>query len=401
MIKTSIKIMQRTKQLSDGTFPIVMRIIKGKKSKIISLGFSCKKEEWDGTRFTKKFKNSAKRNLVLSNYESKALTILDNCEVEGIDFSLNDFEAKFRGKENSNITVLEIWKDKISDLVKAGKTGNARAYRDTMNSFFKFESNHSLSFKEITLTKLTKYETYLRSNNNTNGGISIKMRTFRALYNDAIKKEIVSRDYYPFKDYNISALKTEGNKRALTSEELSLIKNLDTSLYPDLNHAKNLFMFSFYSRGMNFIDMLTLKWTDIQDEKIIYTRSKTKKRFVIKIIEPIELILNQYSSETSKYIFDMMPTRNLTPMQVEYHKDKVLKKFNNDLKDIAKILGIKKNITSYVARHSYATFLKMNNVSTDMISESMGHANVNVTTTYLKQFENDVIDDANNTLLDL
>ncbi len=393
--------MQRSKPLSDGTFPIVMRIIKGKKSKIISFGFSCTKEEWDGTKFTKRFKNYSKRNLVLSNYENKALTILDNYEVEGVDFSLRDFEAKFRGKENSSITVLEFWKEKVSDLVKAGKTGNARAYRDTMNSFFKFETNPSISFKEITLTKLTKYETYLRANNNTNGGISIKMRTFRALYNDAIKKEIVSRDYYPFKDYNISALKTEGNKRALTAEELSLIKNLDTSTHPELNHAKNLFMFSFYSRGMNFIDMLTLRWTDIQDEKIIYTRSKTKKRFVIKIIEPIEQILNQYPSEPSKYIFDMMPTRNLTPMQVEYHKDKVLKKFNNDLKDIAKVLGIKKKITSYVARHSYATFLKLNNVSTDMISESMGHANVNVTTTYLKQFENDVIDDANDTLLDL
>ncbi|MDF0717960.1 site-specific integrase [Muricauda sp. 334s03] len=403
---SSIKITLRNKPNKDGEYPVVMRVIKNRRSKIITIGLSCYEKDWDtkNLQFKRSAPNHVQRNRVLLKLKEKALKIIDEFYLDGIDFTLEDFENKFRGKKDkSDITVLSFWDEKVEDLIKAGKAGNARAYRDAKISFFKFESNKKIRFNEITPALLDKYETHLRSRNNTNAGISIKMRTLRALYNDAMKKNIISIQFYPFKVYKISKLKSDTVKRALTIQEMKEFKNLDTSEYPHLLDSKNYFMFSFYTRGMNYIDMMKLRWEDVHNDRIVYRRSKTGKRFIIKILEPVREILDYYKGQPSStgYIFPMLLKEKMTPMQIEHRKDKTLKKFNRDLKEIAKVQGINKNITSYVARHSYATYLKQNNVSTDKISESMGHANLQVTINYLKEFGNDVIDDANDALLDL
>lgn len=403
---TSINIILRNRPNKKGQCPIVMRVVKDRKSKLITLGLKCEPSDWDdnNNQFKRTALNYNQRNRVLLRLQEKALKIIDEFQLEDIDFTLNEFERLFRGiKTNEETTVYSFWSEKIEDLVSAGKVGNARAYRDTKNSFFKFVKNKGIGFKEITLVLLDKYETYLRSNNNANAGISIKMRTLRALYNDAMKKQVISLQHYPFKAYKISKLKSETVKRALNSQELKTFKDLDTSKYPNLLDSKNYFMFSFYTRGMNFIDMMKLRWEDVHSDKIIYTRSKTGKRFIIKILEPVQQILDYYRTlpNNTGYVFPLLLKNNMTAMQIEHRKDKTLKKFNRDLKEIASVQEIKKNITSYVARHSYATYLKQNNVSTDKISESMGHADLQVTINYLKEFGDDVIDDANETLLDL
>ena len=402
----SIKIILRNKPNKKGEYPIILRIVKNRKSKTITLGMSCFEKDWDtrNLQFKRSYPNHVQRNRVLLKLKERALKIIDEFYLEGVDFTLEEFESRFRGKKNtSDITVLSFWNEKVADLVQAGKAGNSRAYKDAKTAFFKFETNKKLRFKDITPALLDKYETYLRSRNNTNAGISIKMRTLRALYNDAINKGVVSLQHYPFKEYKISKLKSEANKRALTIEELKAFNHLDTSKHPHLLDSKNYFMFSFYTRGMNYVDMMKLRWKNIHNDKIVYKRSKTGKRFVIKILEPVQRILDYYKCQPSStgYIFPMLLEENMTPMQIEYRKDKTLKKFNTDLKEIAKAQDIDKNITSYVARHSYATYLKQKNVSTDKISESMGHANLQVTINYLKEFGNDIIDDANEKLLEL
>ncbi|MGC4041204.1 MAG: site-specific integrase [Flavobacterium sp.] len=282
-----------------------------------------------------------------------------------------------------------------------GRTGNARAYLDTKNSFFKFCKNQHLLFKEINVELLDKYETYLRVNNNSDGGIGVRMRAIRALFNDAVKKGIVNEKYYPFKIYKVSKLKGRGFKKALTREEVKKIEDLDENLYPHLTEAKHLFVFSYYTRGMNFYDIMKLRWENVIDDKIIYIRSKTKGRFIIKILPPVQEILDYYKdiNPSTRFIFPILLKEGLTPTQIENRKAKKLKKFNGDLKKIAEALKIEKTITSYVARHSMATNLKQKNVSTDIISQSMGHQNLATTSAYLKDFEDNVIDDANEMLL--
>jgi site-specific recombinase XerD len=147
--------------------------------------------------------------------------------------------------------------------------------------------------------------------------------------------------------------------------------------------------------------MMKLRWENVENDKIVYTRSKTKGRFIIKVLNPVQDILDFYSgiNNSTNYVFPILLHEGLTPMQIENRKFKTLKKFNSDLKKIAEIVGINKPVTSYVARHSFATNLKEVGVSTDVISQSMGHQNLSITTAYLKDFENNIIDDANEKLL--
>lgn len=399
----TIKIVIRDNQNKEGLCPIVLRITKERKVKIISLGMNCHKSNWDDktSQFKKSMPNHIQKNLILSNLKQKAWMIIDQFNIDDIDFTLNQFEEKFRGKEQSKITVLEFWAETVNDLKIAGRIGNARAHQDTKNSFFKFCKNQKILFKEITVELLDKYETHLRATGSNDGGIGVRMRELRALFNSAIKKGIVGEKYYPFKVYKVSKLKGKGFKKALSRAEVKMIENLDETKYPHLIEAKHLFVFSYYTRGMNFYDVMKLTWDRIIDDKIIYTRSKTKGRFIIKILKPVQDILDFYKNinTSTNFVFPILLKEELTPLQIENRKTKKIKKFNSDLKKIAQVLGIDKPLTSYVARHSFATNLKQLGVSTDIISQSMGHQNIGITSAYLKDFENDVIDDANEKLL--
>lgn len=245
----SIKIVLREKITKDGNFPVVLRIIKNRKSKLISLGFECLKKDWDeaNSQFKKSHSNYITRNRILLKHRDRALQIIDGFLMEDIDFTLNQFEEKFRGVKSSNITVSEFWLEKIQDLNLAGRTGNARAYKDVYNSFFKYSINKNLVFREITASYLDKYETYLRSNNNSDGGIGIKMRTIRALFNYAIKNGIVDEKYYPFKNFKISKFKAKGLKKALTREDIKLMEALDITSYPHLIDTRNYLVFNVSS----------------------------------------------------------------------------------------------------------------------------------------------------------
>ena len=399
----SVKILLRDKPNKNGLYPVILRITKERKIKIITLGMECYQKDWDEkeVQFKKSLSNHIQKNRVLLTLKQKAWKIIDGFNLDEVDFTLNQFEAKFRGKEQNKITVLEFWLDTISDLNLVGRTGNSRAYLDTKNSFFKFCKNQKILFKEIGVELLDKYETYLRVNGSNDGGIGVRMRAIRALYNDAIKKGVVDEKYYPFKTYKVSKLKGRGFKKALTREEVKKIEDIDENSYPHIIEAKHLFVFSYYTRGMNFYDMMKLTWDNVVDDKIIYTRSKTKGRFIVKILKPVQEILDYYRdvNQATKFVFPILLKEGLTPIQIENRKAKKLKRFNSDLKKIAEIVGILKPITSYVARHSFATNLKQIGVSTDVISQSMGHQNISITSSYLKDFDDDIIDDANARLL--
>lgn len=399
----SITIVLRNKITKTGEYPVILRIVKDRKSKLISLKMSCKKKDWDikKNEFKRTHPNATQRNRTLLKFQEKALQIVDEFTLNDIDFTLSQFEEKFRGKSKNTITVSEFWLEKIDDLNKAGRTGNARAYKGVYTSFFKFHKNKSIQFREITPTLLDKYETYMRGNKNTDGGIAVKMREIRALFNDAIKKGVVLEKYYPFNAYKISKLKGKSIKKALSREEFKLLESIDTNKHPHLTNSKNYMIFSYYTGGMNFVDMLKLKWENISDNRIEYTRSKTKGNFSVEILEPVKEILDYYKTKLNftSYVFPILLKNNLKPTQIENRKLRTLKEFNKDLKEIARIQGVKKHVTSYTIRHSFATNLKFAGVSTDVISDAMGHKSIEITNAYLKRHDNETIDNEMKKLL--
>ncbi len=395
----TIKITQRNKALSNGEYPIYLRITKNRKTKFISLKLSCNISEWNESKseFRKNYINYKQFNSALNEIRSRGEKIVTDSLAEGEDFTLEEFETLFLNyKTDKRITVDDFWQEHVEDLVKSGRTGNARFFKDSKTSFYKFLGNKVIYFKDITPLMLDKYEVYLRSNDNIDSGIAVKMRALRALYNDAIKKGYASKENYPFSTYKISKLKSSANKRSLSIENVYKIIDQDLTKHSELINARNYFVFSYFTRGMNFNDMMHLSWSNIVEDKITYIRGKTKRRFVIKILEPVSEILYYYKSQKrpTKYVFPILLSDKLSPIQLENRKGKTLKKFNKDLKALAIICDIEEKITSYVARHSFANNLKQRGTSTDLISEAMGHQNIVVTQAYLRELENDTIDDA-------
>jgi integrase/recombinase XerD len=401
---TSVKAVLRKTKLTNDRFPISLRVTKNRRSKFFKTPYSVLEQEWNPSvgEFNKRNSNYIQNNRLLNKYKERAYSIITDIEIENEFYTLEDFENTFRNKKNPiNQNIFNFGDQIVADMRASGRVGNGRAYYDTLNSLKRYRRNRHLTFKEINCAYLDKYETYLRSRGGNDSGIGVRMRAIRALFNMAIKHEYIPESLYPFKVYKISKLKAKGFKSALSLEEINRIVALDLTNHPRLCHFKKYFLFSFYTRGMNFADMTHLTWDDIQGDRILYTRSKTKVNFQIKIIKPVKEILDfymEYPSDTN-YIFPILLRENLTMKQIENRKHKVMKLYNSALKEIANLALIEKKVTTYVARHSFATCLKHKGVPTDIISESLGHQNIIITQTYLKSFNNSVLDDATEVLL--
>lgn len=400
----SIKIVLRKKSRSNGSYPVYLRVTKNRRTKFFKTIFNAFPEEWDANSeiFTKKNPNYLQNNRLLSNIKDRAYRVYTQLQTEKERFTLSDFEHAFRIKANPNSkNIFYFWDDLISEMLTAGRTGSARCHKDAYATLQKFQGSTRLNFEDVNLSLLSKFEAFLRFRGGSDGGISVRMRCIRTVFNVAVERNITSADYYPFRKYKISKLKGKGAKRALEIDEVYKILNMDTSKYPELVDSRHYFLFSFYTRGMNFADMLTLRWGSVKDGIIQYTRSKTKGNFKIKILPPVQEILDYYKVRPNgtRYIFPLLKNDNLSPIEIERAKKQTLKIFNMDLKQIALYCKIEKTLTSYVARHSFANCLKQKGVATDVISESLGHKNLEVTQAYLKELDSSILDEASELLL--
>ena len=228
----------------------------------------------------------------------------------------------------------------------------------------------------------------------------IRFRTLRAVYNLALAEGIVKVDCYPFKKYKVSKLHKETAKRAITKEQVKQVIEYDVSgsrFYKRL--AVDMFTFSYLMGGINFTDMACLTDKNIEGERLVYVRQKTKKLIMLPLQEKAIEIMNRYRSPQRRYIFPILDNRERSPRQIRNRIYDVLANVNGHLEDIGKELGIELKISSYVARHSYATVLKRAGVSTSVICESLGHSSERVTQIYLDSFENAQLDDAMKHLL--
>ena len=400
----TIKIVQRKKKLSDGSYPIFLRVTKNRQSKFYKTPFSSKASEWvasTGT-FNRKKENYFQYNRLLIKFRERAYKIATDLEIENPDYSLQDFDRNYRITFNPvKNDVFAFFDEIIEEMTFAGRIGNAKSYKDAKTSVQIFHKFKKLSFREVNPTFLSKYDAFLRSRGGTDGGIGVKMRSIRALFNKAIERGVIKESLYPFKTYKISNLRGKGFKRALDFEEIRRIINLDLTDNQHLINTKNYFVFSFYTRGMNFADMMCLEWKDVEANVIYYTRAKTKGNFSIAIMPPVQKILNYYRIHGygNKYVFPLLFREDYTPTQLADRKHKMLGIYNKELKELAKLCGITKNVSSYVARHSFANCLKQKGVATDVISESLGHQNLGVTQAYLKELDTEIVDKALEVLL--
>ena len=223
--------------------------------------------------------------------------------------------------------------------------------------------------------------------------VSFYMRILRAVNNRAVAEGIVEQRY-PFKQVYTGNEKTV--KRAVTQEVIKELKTLDYPTGSPYALARDMFLFSFYTRGMSFIDMAFLRKADLNDGVLSYRRQKTGQRLFIKWEPCMQELAERYGEKHSPYLLSLIrrPGENERRQYLsESHR------ITRNLKTIGKTLGLSSPLTMYVARHAWASIAKSKNIPIAVISESMGHDSEKTTRIYLAALDKTSIDDANNLIL--
>ena len=284
-------------------------------------------------------------------------------------------------------------------MLKLSQTGNALVYQTALNRFINYCGNKQISFKEVDYNLLNGFKQNLQLNGIKQNTISNYFRTLKAIYNKAIKAKIVERSLYPFYDISIRQEKT-GN-RAITIDQIKSVVSQELRINSSQWHARNYFMISFLLIGTSFTDLAYLKPENIIKGRIVFTRRKTHKRYSIKLLEETQKLFDHYKTSDSKYLIPIVIS-NLEEDNIKAKKliSQWIKTTNKYLKRIGTEIGLESHLTTYVARHTWATTAKRLGYSNELIAEAMGHEYGNRTTAiYLDSFDQDVIDDMNNRLI--
>ena len=256
-----------------------------------------------------------------------------------------------------------------------------------------FNGHLDIPFAEMDIAWLRRYEAFLRRKGLAENTIGIRFRTLRSIYNVAIEEDAVSAELYPFKKLKVSKLHQETAKRALSKEDIERVLSYkSTNRY--MRFPIDIFAFTYYCGGINFVDIAHLTKANIMDGRLIYKRQKTKKLIKIPLQPQAVALIEKYSSDDSQYLFPILSDFHKTDIQQANRIHKVISKVNERLKQIGNALNLPITLTTYVARHSQATVMKRAGVSTAVIREIMGHSSERVTQIYLDSFDNEQVDNA-------
>ena len=391
----------KSKTLSNGENPLMLQVSKGGKRKYQSLGISINPKYWDFTR------NKPKPNCPNKEYIQKI--ILDKQrELQQRMLELNSEQKEYTTTtllNNGNTkfelkTVSMFYKELIEQYTRGDKCGNRLIYKGSFNSLKVFTNGKlDIPFNEIDIAWLNKYEKWLRSKGNRETTISLLFRTLRSAYNKAIKAKCARKSDYPFDDYKINKFDTTTQKRAIAKTDVlkftTEVQPIGKQQYMEL--SKDIFVFSYLCGGINFTDIANLTNENIQNGRLHYIRQKTKKLIKIGIPQEAMQIIEKYSKESKGYLFPILDSKiHKTALQKQNRIHKILGKVN---KNLAAQLGVEANLTTYVARHSFASVLKKSGVNIALISEALGHSDLATTQIYLDSFDNEQVDEAMKNLL--
>ncbi|MBK8922646.1 MAG: site-specific integrase [Saprospirales bacterium] len=396
----------KSKTLANGEHPLMLCVTKNGKRKYQALGISCKPNEWDSEKCRPR-KNHPDKLKIEAIIDKRVAELRDKAldyKVEEKDFTSEGLVRSVK-KPKGTADVFAFFEEIIERLTIQKKIGNANVYRDTQRALKAFlPKTKALSFTEIDLGFLNRFETHLRGKDLAETTLSVYFRTLRALMNKAKKEGLIGTSHYPFAEFKVSKFDTRTRKRAITKADIRKIEAVDVSDKPQVQLAKDVFLFSYYSQGINLTDIALLRWSNILEGRIFYTRAKTGKDFNLKLLPPALEIVERYrmftGGNSGNYVFPILDAeRHITPTQKDSRIHKLTGQINRGLKEIAVMAGIDVSLTTYVARHTYATVLKTSGVPIAVISEALGHESEGITHTYLKSFENEVIEAANEHLL--
>jgi len=369
------------KPLKNRELPIKIRVCKDRKTRYINLGVSTKMEHWDFEKNQPKADcpNRELLEKLIASKISEVKSKIVELKSEDKEFSATTLVYKVSNPVKL-VTVGELFRQHLSRLEEEKRTGYRLSIQQTYNSLIKFNRHLDIPFSEMDYNWLRRYETLLRKQGKSENTIGIRFRTIRMIFNLAIEMEVVKPEYYPFKKFKVSKLHQDTAKRAITKDDVQAIINYPTAgkgFYVCL--AIDLFTFSYFMGGINFVDMAFLTERNVIDNRLIYTRKKTGKLINLPLQERAALLLKRYKDKSKPYLFPILSDFHKTEQQRLNRLHKVITKVNTVLKSLGEELNIPVKLTTYVARHSYATILKRAGVPTSIICESLGHSSEKVT----------------------
>lgn len=303
-------------------------------------------------------------------------------------YSTDDVVSEFQraSKENTFFIFME---NVIVRLRQLGHTGTANNYRAALGSFKRFRAHEDIPIGAIDHLIMEDYQAYLNAAGLAPNSISFYMRILRAVYNRAVEQELAN-DRKPFRTVFTGTEKTR--KRAISIGDIKRIKDLDLSRRPNLEFARDVFLFLFLCRGMSFIDAAFLRKSDIQNGVLTYRRHKTGQQLQVKIIRPIEELIRRYATDGLPYL---LPIITVPGKDERKQYESALRRVNKSLKTIAEMAELPVTLTTYVTRHTWATIAKSKNIPVNVISDALGHDSVTTTQIYLASIDSSIIDNAN------
>ena len=442
--KATVKLVYFTsKTLADGSHPFVIRVTKNRKQVYRYTGLSLLPKYWNAEKSNyreavrKSYPEPHRDRLIkaLGEWETKygdaAETLASTDEQHNAEAVLT--KAIEGRKALRRVKLLAYIEELAVSMALSGQIGNAGVYRDLGNQLAKFigseinapeaplgkESEHLKSawiqqydvpFDRITVAFCNEWEATLRATGAEETTLSLRFRTLRAVLNKAIANGVAKAEHYPFArnvaerhKFSVGKFDVSTVKRAIPREAVRRLEYLQPTS-DRLRLAKDIFLFSFYCGGINYVDLGQLRWRDIsQDDagaqRLNYVRQKTGNKFSLRLLAPAVAIIAGYRAFTyatpDSYVFPILnPQLHVSPTQIKNRLHKVLGQVNQDLKTLGNQADIATPLTTYVARHSMATTLKNTGASTAVISQAMGHSSEAVTAIYLDSFASEMVDSA-------
>lgn len=321
------------------------------------------------------------------------------CEWDGAgrDYTLADVIARFHALDKKGGTMLSCLAVLVDEFKNDGRWGNTRNLQRALNSFSGFLEGRDVPLKEVDEKLVMEYEQWLRARKVSKNSSSFYMRTLRSAYNKVMSRNQMEQ-IFPFRNVYTGVERTR--KRAVHEDIMVHLQKLDLAHSAPLAFSRDLFIFSYCTRGMAFVDIAYLKKEDVSGGMLSYIRHKTGQRLTVRIEPCIEEIIKRYESSVrnTPYLFPIITSEN--PEEAFRQYQTALGYHNRKLKKLGKLTGENLHLSSYTARHSWATVTRKHNIPLSVISAGMGHTSEKTTLIYLDSIENSLIDKANEKILE-
>ncbi len=397
-MRTSIKMKLRRSITSDKPGSIYFQIIHLRKVMAITTPYRVYHYEWNADKGSLLIDTS---DVNRSRYLEKVYQRL-NEEVVTLKSMISDLENNYPNYEASD--VISLYKQKDVTLSQYVKKLNMelksreqfrlkRAYQSVANKFIAFNKGKDLKLKELTPLLVKDFEDYMKTNENTKNTISFYMRNLRSIYNKAVREKLIFGEMRNlFSDVFTGVAKTE--KRAVREDIIEALRTYSFKQKDEWQYAfaRDMFYLSFCLRGISFIDLAFLKKDAVQNNILIYIRHKTRQKLEIGLTPEIIEIIDRYASycKDSPYLVPIIRNDSGIPDRLLY--ENALRNQNNRLKKISEMLNLSKPITTYVARHSWATLARKRGIPLSLISQGLGHESEKTTRIYLDSFNMEILD---------